>query len=56
VAEDRPALEIEITPEMYEAGSQALANCYGESYDVIIPQVFRAMVGASRCEGREHIR
>ena len=45
---DRPVLnENEITPEMYEAGWRALADCEGEAYDVIIPQVFQAMMAAA---------
>ena len=37
------ATEIEITPKMYRAGANALADCMGEEFDVIIPQVYRAM-------------
>ena len=46
---DRPALsyDIEITPEMFAAGWKALSNVEGEAYDVIIPQVFRAMIAVS---------
>ena len=34
---------IEITPEMYRAGADALALVECEDYDVIIPLVYRAM-------------
>ena len=45
---DRPAQEIEITPEMIEAGAEAVRgyDFVNDSYEVLFTPVFRAMLAA----------
>jgi hypothetical protein len=57
-----PKDETEITPEMIEAGLEALRNCrlddYCDGYDFVVRKVFTAMICASssstKAPEREH--
>ncbi len=55
---DRPAKEIEITPEMVQVGLAAFREAAADDYcqlsspEDVLGAVFRAMFGVSRCRAR----
>lgn len=50
---DRPALEVDITPEMLSAGIEAacLFDPSQDGFEVMLPYIYRAMFLASRALG-----